>query len=111
MKPHWEQERKKAITSTYVVLALGNAISKPLTHACMHAWGRGHDASRRSDGGGGAMVMVGGAGDHAAPQAEPAQGADGGLSRRAARLAAPLQRQQPLRLRLHLDDGTVALCP
>lgn len=57
-----------------------------------------------SDGSGGAMVMVPAA-DHAAPQSQPAQRANGALRRRrAARLAAPLERQQPLRRhRLHLD--------
>jgi hypothetical protein len=70
MKPQTEQEKK--MQSLYVVFVLVNAIRKPLMHACVHST---HDASPRSDGGRGAMVVVvGGAADHAASQAQPIQG-------------------------------------
>jgi hypothetical protein len=63
---------RKKMQSLYVVFVLVNAIRKPLMHACVHST---HDASPRSDGGRGAMVVVvGGAADHAASQAQPIQG-------------------------------------
>uniref|UniRef100_J3LGB0 Uncharacterized protein n=1 Tax=Oryza brachyantha TaxID=4533 RepID=J3LGB0_ORYBR len=90
-----ELEQQQNITRTWKTMKINRLQRR---RACVPS-----HAQPLSDGSGRAMVMVGAA-DHAAPQAQPAQRADGALRRRAARLAAPLERQQPLRRRrLHLD--------